>query len=620
MIGPFVKSIARATNNSLRDDYVEATAQKLDRVVRDFEGSENPSDEMLYDFENYVDVLTQYTVKKDNADLEDVLEFERLKRLVDPNQSYRNQISSSLSDVRSLVKITDKFTKESKALPEEITPLAKVAGDALLDGRSKALSPFVTKEAKQKIGANVLNDLLELDTYKPIIESIARRMPENQTIDELQASAKERAQNKVDFTRNSVEKKPQFRATTSHHDLPYDISFAYPRELGTHVGTLGQATSIAVQGINPYSDIGRYLDSRLVPTQKSDVDQFFGSQKMVEIKDVVDKPMKASRPAAMSKGYINVKNPLKIDYDVKEWSAEYFLVDQGQKIYDSIVKQAGNLASPQLKKDFTDLIKTAQEITDTEWKKGLGLDSAMRISLQKVELNFKFQKLLQRNGFDSVRYKNEVEASLKGEPKYSYILFKPEQFKSTTAKSYDKGDPRFTFNEGGPVGRSQSAIPLNIKAFIGDLLGYDTPITEEHLDEEEYQSLIEITRRVKEAGKSAIEYADYQTQSEGRSQYADIGGGGGNLDFLKKVFDPKYSLKTTLGQASIEEDSQGNTIIKDRYNFNNASGDMNAIDFLKGVKSAGTNIYAQARNVATALGSAPGEGSEVVINLGRLDS
>jgi len=47
---------------------------------------------------------------------------------------------------------------------------------------------------------------------------------------------------------------------------------------------------------------------------------------------------------------------------------------------------------------------------------------------------------------------------------------------------------------------------------------------------------------------------------------------------------------------------------------------MNAIDFLKGVKSAGTNIYAQARNVATALGSAPGEGSEVVINLGRLDS
>ena len=36
------------------------------------------------------------------------------------------------------------------------------------------------------------------------------------------------------------------------------------------------------------------------------------------------------------------------------------------------------------------------------------------------------------------------------------------------------------------------------------------------------------------------------------------------------------------------------------------------------MKSAGFNAYAQLRNIATALGSGPGEGSEVIINLGRL--
>ena len=49
------------------------------------------------------------------------------------------------------------------------------------------------------------------------------------------------------------------------------------------------------------------------------------------------------------------------------------------------------------------------------------------------------------------------------------------------------------------------------------------------------------------------------------------------------------------------------------FNYNDA------IDFVKGMKNAGFNAYAQARNVATALGSGPGEGSEVVINLGRLE-
>ena len=619
MFGPLAKAIARATNNSIKDDYVQATSEQLERIVRDYEAMEGASPEALFDFEDYVDVASQYIIKKDKADPKDIVEFERLQKSVDPNQYYKKEISDALSNMRSMFRIVDVEEKNIEALPESVRPLAKIVGDLTILDQAQDSAPLIKSEAKERIGSSVLKDVLREDEYKEIIQNIARRLPENQTTAESYISATERAQNMEDFTRNSVEKKPQYRSTASYHDLPYDVSFAYPRELGTHVGTLGQATSIAVKSINPYSDVGRYLDSRLKPMRPEEASQFFETEQFKTIKDTVKRPNRISQPAMMSKGFIDVRKPLTLNFDVKNWSPVSFLIDDGREIYDAIVKQGSGLM-PKLKEEYMSLVSRAEEIA-SRGDIFLGADdysTFLKLSLDKTKLNLDFQKFLQKNGFDSVRYKNEVEASMVGEPKYSYILFRPEQFKATTAKSFNKEDPRFAYNEGGPVERSRSVLPLNIKAFLGDLLGYDTPITEEHLDEEEYQSLIEIARRAKEAGKDIIEYADYQTQSKGQSQYADVGGGGGNLDFFKKVFDPKYSLKTTLGQARMEEDEDGNTIVRDRYNFNNASGGVDAIDFVKGMKNAGFSAYAQARNVASAFGSGPGEGSEVVINLGRL--
>ena len=619
MFGPLAKAIARATNNSIKDDYVQATSEQLERIVRDYEAMEGASPEALFDFEDYVDVASQYIIKKDKADPKDIVEFERLQKSVDPNQYYKKEMSDALSNMRSMFHIVDVEEKSTEALPESVRPLAKIVGDLTILDQAQDSAPLIKSEAKERIGSSVLKDVLREDEYKEIIQNIARRLPENQTTAESYISATQRAQNMEDFTRNSVEKKPQYRSITSHHDLPYDVSFAYPRELGTHVGTLGQATSIAVKSINPYSDVGRYLDSRLKPMRPEEASQFFKTEQFKTIKDTVERPNRISQPVMMSKGFIDVRKPLTLDFDVKNWSPDSFLIDDGREIYDAIVKQSSGLM-PKLKEEYMSLVSRAEEISSRQ-SIFLGADeypTFLKLSLDKTKLNLDFQKFLQKNGFDSVRYKNEVEASMVGEPKYSYILFRPEQFKATTAKSFNKEDPRFAYNEGGPVERSRSVLPLNIKAFLGDLLGYDTPITEEHLDEEEYQSLIEIARRAKEAGKDIIEYADYQTQSKGQSQYADVGGGGGNLDFFKKVFDPKYSLKTTLGQARIEEDEDGNTIVRDRYNFNNAAGGLDAIDFVKGMKNAGFNAYAQARNIATAFGSGPGEGSEVIINLGRL--
>lgn len=163
-------------------------------------------------------------------------------------------------------------------------------------------------------------------------------------------------------------------------------------------------------------------------------------------------------------------------------------------------------------------------------------------------------------------------------------------------------------------------IPTNVRQFVYDLFGGTETLTEKDLKKSEREALKAATLRAQRQGKKAIEYADYGTQKKGQSQYADVGGGGNALDFVSKVFDPNYSMKTTIGQARIEKDKEGNTIIVDRYNFNDADDKFSFAGLMAGVKRAGFSPYAQIRNIARELGSGKGEGSEVRINLGKLAS
>lgn len=623
MIGLFSAAIKKASKNAFKDDYVEQASKKLEEIVQDFEGSKAPTQEQLFDFEEYVEYTSQLAIRNEFDDPDIIEQYYDMQKVLDPTKTYSNEIFTVLDDARYIYSKSNIENEKTplNVLPEHVRPLAGVSGE--LTARStlqERLSTILNEETRKEIGASTLKKLMENEEYKNIIDLIARKLPENQTIEELNISAAQRAQNMEDFTRNSFEKSPQYRTITSYQDLPYDLSFAAPRELGVHVGTLGQATGIAVKSINPYSDVGRYLDSKLTPMRPEEPEEFFRTQKFIEPKYEGPslKVIESSKPAMMSKGFINVQNPLRLEFDSKNWSAHSFIPEFGKEIYQAIVEQS-RAPIPTLRDEFMKLYQKAEEISSrvNVFIGSDDFDKALSYQLDIIKLNFDFQKLLQKNGFDSVRYKNEVEASMGDEAKYSYILFRPEQFKSTTAKTFSKEDPRFTYNEGGSV-RSKSLLPLNIRTFVGDLLGQRSPITEEDLSEEEFNSLLKIAKRAKELGKKRIEYADYKTESEGQSQYADVGGGGGNLDFFKKVFDPDYSLKTTLGQARIEEDENGNTIIRDKYNFNNAAGGFDAIEFTKGIKNAGFNAYAQLRNVATMFGSGPGEGSEVVINLGQL--
>ena len=168
--------------------------------------------------------------------------------------------------------------------------------------------------------------------------------------------------------------------------------------------------------------------------------------------------------------------------------------------------------------------------------------------------------------------------------------------------------------------KSEPLIPTNVRQFVYDLFGGSETLTEQDLKQEEKEALKNAALRAQSQGKKAIEYADYGNQAAGQSQYADVGGGGGALDFVTKVFDPEYSMKTTIGQARIEQDDEGNTIIVDRYNFNDSDDKFSFTGLMSGIKRAGFSPYAQLRNIARELGSGKGEGSEVRINLGKLAS
>jgi len=167
-----------------------------------------------------------------------------------------------------------------------------------------------------------------------------------------------------------------------------------------------------------------------------------------------------------------------------------------------------------------------------------------------------------------------------------------------------------------PQREADKFVPLNVRQFLHDLSGGREDITVDDLSSKEKEALIKVVKNAKARGSDAITYDDYQT---GQNQYADVGGAKMNMfDMFGKLQDPAYSMKTTIGQAIIKTDDEGNVIVEDRYNFNDSKGEFIFNDFLKGVKNAGFNPYSQARNVARYFGSGEGEGSKVTINLGKI--
>lgn len=168
--------------------------------------------------------------------------------------------------------------------------------------------------------------------------------------------------------------------------------------------------------------------------------------------------------------------------------------------------------------------------------------------------------------------------------------------------------------------KNNRLIPINIRQMMYDIFGGDRDVTEKDLSGNELTALKSIiTPEVLRKGK--LEYADYGTTKDGNT-YSDVGGEGhqGSNPIEKSFKDPAYALKTTLGQAKVFTDKNGNVIIEDRYNFNDADDQVTFDSFLDDLRAIKSNWkYFLPRKTAKYFGSKEGEGSKIIINLGKLD-
>lgn len=158
--------------------------------------------------------------------------------------------------------------------------------------------------------------------------------------------------------------------------------------------------------------------------------------------------------------------------------------------------------------------------------------------------------------------------------------------------------------------RTRKAIPPNARMILADILGVGGLFTEEDLSQEDLLTLREIAFAKMDAGGTHLDYPDYGINSLGEP-------------LLENMQHPEYNLKTLIGATDqpLALNKAGEMIVRDSYDFNDAK-DINSVsEFLDAVRSvyekgSDEGAYAAIRRAATFLGSKPGEGAPVEINLG----
>ena len=739
---------------------------------------------------------------------------------VDPDSAILSVVNSNIGKIK---KVYDEYhvrTPEDEVITEADNNIFEYFKNEMkAEVASKGLNP----EKLDTLAAIQFNKLKkEKDTsefMQELQETMSGVTKREDMPDPLDADLREM---KIDEALAESEVKvPLYRMTSSHQNLDYDIAFSLPREVGAHFGTSGQSNFIGLKNLDTllaeeqFSVPGR-MGKKVDMKEYSDEFIHQGLQNMKK-----EKVLGETIPVpelTMVKGYANIKNPFVIEHDMGSWNARDFMLTQLEVVLQDLEANGVKLTDDQdaMLGELVDRAFDLNHRLDEEFS--TLTNERMKFKFKEYKLNSDFRKWLQSLGFDSIKYRNNVESSLYGEDSYSYILFDPRQFKVSTARRFDWNDPRSGYEEGGPVGveerlanffgikpkdvkwakklgtkygveeemdgkgdaarhlalgwlasrtnnptlaraaidareyftlefntkgremdfannakgasiqaktleeaeraidkiinnkeatyytqkqsremrgyatggrviqsgetlsqiakeagttveelqtlnnienpdmiyagrslvmpadiarkeiatapqkQPQQApqeqpseaswmtrnVPLNVRQFLADLAGNEDTVTEKNLSPEELQALKAAADRAQARGSSSIEYKDYAT---GDNQYSDVGGGASSSEvFQKTKDDASYSVKTTIGQAKIEIDDEGNVTVRDRYNFNNATDKFEFMGFIKDAYKQGLSLYGQARNIGKWFGSKPGEGSEVIIHLGKLDS
>jgi GH24 family phage-related lysozyme (muramidase) len=422
------------------------------------------------DLGEYFEVRLQATLKEKN---EDLARLQELETDVDPMGEIDLEISPYIEPLKEKYdKITRKGYEDVPEKMDKYDSLAEFVANDLLENRSRAVEG-ATINGLFKGARQHLYKIFSEGGKKAeeVFEMLSEAMPSVRE-KEIPEILTERTESLEKFLEDSEIKIPVYRGVSSYVDLDRNISFALPREIGTHVGTEGQANAILARQV-----LGdRYLDEII---GREDLTRGFFEdlfqeeydfkmlqrQEAFDVSDLKD----IQDPLSMQKGYISVKNPLVIEEDSATWSASYLFSAAASDLVDALESNLGRKLTKKENNTFFDLAMEARELEEYPLVDGVlsldpkdSLEAYIKSTLFTAALNRKAAKFFKELGFDSIKYKNEAEPSLVGEEEYSYILFDSEQFKQVNSIAFDPTDPRDMYNSGGLL--NNPATSLNAPA------------------------------------------------------------------------------------------------------------------------------------------------------------
>jgi LysM repeat protein len=184
-------------------------------------------------------------------------------------------------------------------------------------------------------------------------------------------------------------------------------------------------------------------------------------------------------------------------------------------------------------------------------------------------------------------------------------------------------------------------VPPNVRLFATDVLASkkikDNYKFTERMLSKDYKNIladiaVDMLRRdnnlednagIKTGMTAKIGYDDWKTQRdlETGDKYSDV-----RYDSTEDIAlsDKRFNLKTSFGQADVKINEEGDLIITDRFNFNDAQKVTSVAQLMNMVKEIGGAAYRGedynfVRKVGKWFGSPDGEGQFVEINLGNYE-
>ena len=306
--------------------------------------------------------------------------------------------------------------------------------------------PRVVEEVLRKKTPQRLREVLETEfspTEKLALEKILKKVP-------MVGPGKVKTMSKEEHTKYSLVKRPIYRGSSTGLNTSFDFRFSNPLEIGPHFGSSIQAQHIinhdSVQKAKYLKMIGKndYITPNSLAADKQDKKGKFAY--VVESYD---------GPVSMTKGYIDIRSPLIFDQEIAtafdemrpQWSAINVFKDP--EAYEIITQQAMSKVGSNNKSNIKigDLVSGLNGFNEKidqfyrYFEKAIKanrskIGKTFNVEIHEANLNLEFVKMLKQLGFDSIKYRNQVETLAKdrtkkgvmSEKEESFILFEPEQY------------------------------------------------------------------------------------------------------------------------------------------------------------------------------------------------